>query len=62
MSDAQRTPYGAWPSPIAADRAAGASVGLRGTRAIGFYGQILSFEPADRLPPLEIVNLPSGGD
>ena len=27
-----------------------------------FYGKILGFEPADRLPPLEIVNLPSGGD
>ena len=27
-----------------------------------FYGRILGFEPADRLPPLEIVNLPSGGD
>ena len=26
-----------------------------------FYGKILGFEPADRLPPLEIVNLPSGG-
>jgi hypothetical protein len=27
-----------------------------------FYGKILGFEPADRLPPLEIVNLPSGGN
>ena len=27
-----------------------------------FYGKILGFEPADRLPPLEIVNLPSGGE
>jgi dipeptidyl aminopeptidase/acylaminoacyl peptidase len=26
-----------------------------------FYGTILGFEPADRLPPLEIENLPSGG-
>jgi len=35
MSDAQRIPYGAWPSPITADRAAAGSVGLRETRAIG---------------------------
>jgi dipeptidyl aminopeptidase/acylaminoacyl peptidase len=35
MSDAQRIPYGAWPSPITADRAASASVGLSETRAIG---------------------------
>jgi hypothetical protein len=135
MSDAQRIPYGVWPSPISADRAAAGSVGLRETRAIGdatvwlerrpqeqgrsvvvrsgpgakpvdvtppgvswalqgrglphayflfegeqhgfrklesisrglsaeltFYGKILGSEPADRLPPLEIVNLPSGGD
>jgi dipeptidyl aminopeptidase/acylaminoacyl peptidase len=27
-----------------------------------FYGKILGFEPADRLPPLKIENLPSGGD
>jgi dipeptidyl aminopeptidase/acylaminoacyl peptidase len=26
-----------------------------------FYAKILGFEPADRLPPLEIVNLPSDG-
>jgi hypothetical protein len=26
-----------------------------------FYGTILGFEPADRLPPLEIENLRSGG-
>ena len=25
-----------------------------------FYGRILGFEPADRLPPLEIRNLPPG--
>jgi len=35
MSDAPRIPYGAWPSPITADRAAAASVGLSETRAIG---------------------------
>jgi dipeptidyl aminopeptidase/acylaminoacyl peptidase len=35
MSTAQRIPYGAWPSPITADRAAAGSVGLRETRAIG---------------------------
>jgi dipeptidyl aminopeptidase/acylaminoacyl peptidase len=35
MSDAQRISYGAWPSPITADRAAAGSVGLRETRAIG---------------------------
>jgi hypothetical protein len=35
MSDAQRIPCGAWPSPITADRAASASVGLREMRAIG---------------------------
>ena len=27
-----------------------------------FYGTILGFEPADRLPALEIENLPSDGD
>jgi hypothetical protein len=27
-----------------------------------FYVKILGFEPADRLPSLEIVNLPSGGE
>ena len=26
-----------------------------------FYGTILGFEPADRLPPLEIENLPATG-
>ena len=35
MSDARRIPYGAWPSPITADRAARGSVGLSETRAIG---------------------------
>jgi len=35
MSDARRIPYGAWPSPITADRAAAGSVGLSETRAIG---------------------------
>jgi dipeptidyl aminopeptidase/acylaminoacyl peptidase len=28
---------------------------------LAFYGTILGFEPADRLPPLKIENLPSGG-
>src|SRR5207344_1776726 len=32
---ARRIPYGAWPSPITADRAAAGSVGLSETRAIG---------------------------
>jgi dipeptidyl aminopeptidase/acylaminoacyl peptidase len=35
MSDARRIPYGAWPSPITADRAAAGSVGLSETRATG---------------------------
>jgi hypothetical protein len=29
---------------------------------LSFYGTILGFEPADRLPALEIENLPSDGD
>jgi hypothetical protein len=36
--------------------------GSRRCGLVTFYGKILGFEPADRLPPLEIVNLPTGGD
>jgi len=35
MSAPQRIPYGSWPSPITADRAAEASVVLSETKAIG---------------------------
>jgi hypothetical protein len=48
MSDVQRIPYGTWPSPITADRAAAASVGLSETRAIGDATTWLERRPQER--------------
>lgn len=48
MSDAQHIPYGAWPSPITADRAAAASVGLSETRAIGDVTTWLERRPQEQ--------------
>jgi hypothetical protein len=48
MSDGRRIPYGAWPSPITADRAAAASVGLSETRAIGDTTTWLERRPQER--------------
>ena len=48
MSDGRRIPYGAWPSPITADRAAAASVGLSETRATGDATTWLERRPQER--------------
>ena len=48
MSDAQRIPYGSWPSPISADRAAEASVVLSETKAVGDATTWLELRPQER--------------
>jgi len=48
MSDARPIPYGAWPSPITADRAAKASVRLSETRAIGESTTWLELRPEEQ--------------
>ena len=48
MSDAERVPYGTWPSPITADRVAQASVRLNETRAIGESTTWLELRPQEQ--------------
>jgi len=48
MNDPQRLPYGSWPSPISADRAAEASVVLSETKAVGDATTWLELRPQER--------------